>query len=78
MAEVAQVAEIEMAPWFHASNPATGDFYGAIVTDLQGALDRPTSAKVSEGLSDGQRVVGDGAQLLYPGRRVQPVAEGVQ
>lgn len=33
---------------------------------------------VSEGLSDGQRVVGDGAQLLYPGRRVQPVAEGVQ
>nr|WP_081994659.1 efflux RND transporter periplasmic adaptor subunit [Paracoccus sp. PAMC 22219] len=28
---------------------------------------------VSDGLSDGQRVVGDGAQLLYPGRRVQPV-----
>ncbi|CAM3353664.1 efflux RND transporter periplasmic adaptor subunit [Paracoccus nototheniae] len=26
---------------------------------------------VSEGLTDGQRVVGDGSQLLYPGRRVR-------
>lgn len=32
---------------------------------------------VSEGLSDGQRVVGDGAQMLYPGRRVQPVNDEV-
>lgn len=32
---------------------------------------------VSDGLGDGQRVVGDGAQLLYPGRRVQAV-EGDQ
>lgn len=30
---------------------------------------------VAEGLEDGQRVVGDGAQLLYPGRRVQPAGE---
>lgn len=30
---------------------------------------------VAEGLSDGQQVVGEGAQLLYPGRRVQPVQE---
>lgn len=27
---------------------------------------------VSDGLADGQQVVGDGSQLLYPGRRVQP------
>lgn len=31
---------------------------------------------VSEGLADGQRVVGDGSQLLYPGRRVQAAEEG--
>lgn len=30
---------------------------------------------VAEGLDEGQRVVGDGSQLLYPGRRVQPAAE---
>lgn len=30
---------------------------------------------LSEGLSEGQRVVGEGSQLLYPGRRVQPAAE---
>ncbi|TJZ92572.1 efflux RND transporter periplasmic adaptor subunit [Paracoccus gahaiensis] len=30
---------------------------------------------VAEGLAEGQRVVGDGSQLLYPGRRVQPAAE---
>ncbi|WP_265501920.1 efflux RND transporter periplasmic adaptor subunit [Paracoccus beibuensis] len=30
---------------------------------------------VAEGLSDGQQVVGEGSQLLYPGRRVIPVQE---
>ena len=30
---------------------------------------------VAEGLEDGQQVVGDGSQLLYPGRRVEPVQE---
>ena len=50
--------DVEMAPWFHTSNPATGDFLGAIVTDMQGAMDRPTSAKVLEGLSDGGWVTG--------------------
>lgn len=56
--ELAAITDIEMAPWFHASNPATGDFYGAIVTDLQGVMDRPTSAKVTEGLQDGGWIVG--------------------
>ena len=50
---LAAVDGVEMAPWYHASNPATGDFLGAIVTDMQGALDRPTDAKVLEGLRDG-------------------------
>lgn len=30
---------------------------------------------VSDGLKDGQRVVGDGSQLLYPGRQVQAAQE---
>ncbi|WP_411837829.1 efflux RND transporter periplasmic adaptor subunit [Paracoccus sp. ME4] len=30
---------------------------------------------LSDGLSEGQRVVGEGSQLLYPGRKVRPVAE---
>ncbi|MBU2956851.1 efflux RND transporter periplasmic adaptor subunit [Paracoccus sp. 1_MG-2023] len=30
---------------------------------------------VSEGLADGQRVVGEGSQLLYPGRKVRPAQE---
>ncbi|MBM3604759.1 MAG: efflux RND transporter periplasmic adaptor subunit [Alphaproteobacteria bacterium] len=30
---------------------------------------------VSDGLQDGQRVVGEGSQLLYPGRRVQAAQE---
>lgn len=30
---------------------------------------------VSSGLSDGQRVVGEGSQMLYPGRVVQPATE---
>ncbi|WP_410219084.1 efflux RND transporter periplasmic adaptor subunit [Paracoccus sp. (in: a-proteobacteria)] len=33
---------------------------------------------VSEGLEDGQQVVGEGSQLLYPGRRVRAAAAGVQ
>ncbi|WP_022705985.1 efflux RND transporter periplasmic adaptor subunit [Paracoccus zeaxanthinifaciens] len=33
---------------------------------------------VSEGLADGQRVVGEGSQLLYPGRRVRAAEEGVE
>lgn len=55
---LAAVNDVEMAPWYHASNPATGDFLGAIVTDMQGALDRPTSAKVLEGLQDGGWISG--------------------
>lgn len=49
---------VQFAPWYHASNPASADFYGAIVTHLQGAMDRPTSAKVVEGIRNGGWVSG--------------------
>lgn len=55
---LAGTSGVEMAPWYHVSNPATGDFLGAIVTDMQGAMDRPTSAKVLEGLQDGGWISG--------------------
>lgn len=49
---------VESAPWYHESTPATADFLGAIVTDMQGLMNRPTSARVVEGLADGGWVAG--------------------
>lgn len=49
---------VNKAPWFHVDNPATADFYGAIVSDMQGAMDRTTDARLSQGLDDGGWITG--------------------
>lgn len=49
---------VQEAPWYHVGSPASGDFLGAIVTDMQGLMDRPTSARVVEGIADGGWVAG--------------------
>lgn len=55
---LAPARTVEQAPWFHAGSPASGDFLGAIVTDMQGLMDRPTAARVVEGIADGGWVAG--------------------